>query len=158
MKGVALRPISRTDHAADKPARAHGNARAHREEVPELLGQLATLDVPAVLRQLRASERGLPAVEVQRRRAECGENRIARERREPLVRQVLRRLANPLNLLLLALAAASVTMGDSRAALIIFVMVVLSLTLATIQERRSSRAATAMWSASWAMASTMARP
>ena len=109
--------------------------------MPELLTQLAGLEAPAVLRQLAVSELGLSAAEVARRRQECGENRIAHERREPLALQALKRLANPLNLLLLVLAAMSMGMGDRRAAFIIFVMVILSLTLATIQERRSSRAA-----------------
>ena len=109
--------------------------------MPELLTQLAGLEAPAVLRQLAVSELGLSAAEVARRRQECGENRIAHERREPLALQALKRLANPLNLLLLVLAAMSMGMGDRRAAFIIFVMVILSLTLATLQERRSSRAA-----------------
>jgi len=122
---------------------AHASERGHtrRAEMPELLTQLAGLEAPAVLRQLAVSELGLSAAEVARRRQECGENRIAHERREPLALQALKRLANPLNLLLLVLAAMSMGMGDRRAALIIFVMVILSLTLATIQERRSSRAA-----------------
>jgi Mg2+-importing ATPase len=141
LKSIALQPSSHGDRAAEEAARGHGHARLHREEVPALLAQLAILDVPAVLRELESSERGLAPGEVERRRAQCGENRIARERREPLARQVLLRLANPLNLMLLALAAASVAMGDSRAALFIFAMVFLSLTLATVQERRSSRAA-----------------
>jgi Mg2+-importing ATPase len=105
------------------------------------LAQLAALDIPDVLRELGASEQGLPATEVQRRQAKWGVNRIAHTRREPLVLQVLRRLANPLNVLLLALAGVSGLMGDSRSALIIFVMVILSLTLATVQEHRSNRAA-----------------
>jgi len=141
LKGIALQPISRGDRAVTKGASGHGRVRAHREEVPALLTQLAILDVPVVLRQLQTSERGLSAVEAQRRRAECGENRIAHERRKPLAWQMLQRLANPLNLMLLALAGASLAMGDSRAALFIFVMVGLSLTLATVQEHRSSRAA-----------------
>ena len=141
MNGAAVQPVPHGDRAADKAARGHDHARVHREEIPALLVRLATLDVPAVRRELQGSERGLAPQEVERRRAECGENRIAHERREPLVRQVLLRLANPLNLMLLALAGASVVMGDNRAALFIFVMVFLSLTLATVQERRSSRAA-----------------
>ncbi len=108
---------------------------------PALLTKLAALDLPEVLEQLTASQGGLSAAEAARRRAQWGENRIAHERREPLVLQVLRRLANPLNLLLLALAGISLTMGDRRAALLIVVMVILSLTLATVQEHRSSRAA-----------------
>ena len=141
MKSIALHGISPTDRAGDGSSGSHDRARTRREAVPPLLAQLAALGVSAVLAQLGASESGLSAAEVQRRRAECGVNRIAHERREPLVRQVLRRLANPLNLLLLALAGVSMAMGDRRAALIIFVMVILSLGLATVQERRSSRAA-----------------
>ncbi|HVC31762.1 MAG TPA: magnesium-translocating P-type ATPase [Steroidobacteraceae bacterium] len=117
------------------------HSRAHGQGVPALLAELAALDSPDALRRLAASEGGLAAAEVLRRRAQWGRNRIAQERREPLARQLLRRLANPLNLLLLVLASVSMGMGDRRAAIIIFVMVTLSLTLATVQERRSSRAA-----------------
>ena len=117
------------------------DSRRRRAELPQQLAQLAALDTPAALRQLGASEHGLSAAEIEARREVSGENRIAHERREPLALQVLKRLANPLNLLLLVLAAASMVMGDTRAALLIFVMVILSLTLATVQERRSSRAA-----------------
>jgi Mg2+-importing ATPase len=124
-----------------KAERSGERARARGQGVPPLLAKLAALDVPDALRQVAASECGLTAEEVARRRAEWGPNRIAHERREPLALQVLRRLANPLNLMLLVLAAISMAMGEGRAAFIIFVMVVLSLTLATVQERRSSRAA-----------------
>ena len=129
------------DQARLKLARRGERAHARGQELPPLLAKLAALTVPDALRQLATSEGGLSPGEVQRRRAEWGENRIAHERREPFALQLLRRLVNPLNLLLLVLAGVSTAMGDSRAALIIFVMVILSLTLATIQERRSSRAA-----------------
>ena len=141
MKSVAVHPVSPVDDVAANAPRGRNHTLARKEEVPALLRQLAPLDAATVLRRLGASEHGLSPVEVQRRRDECGGNRVAHERHEPLLRQLLRRLVNPLNVLLLALAAASVAMGDSRAAVIIFVMVGLSLTLATVQERRSSRAA-----------------
>ncbi len=124
-----------------RPTRSGGHSRARGPDVPPLLAKLAALSPPDALRQLEASEHGLSEPEAARRREECGANRIAHERREPLALQVLRRLVNPLNLLLLVLAAVSMAMGDRRAALIVFVMVMLSLTLATVQERRSSRAA-----------------
>jgi P-type Mg2+ transporter len=126
-----------------KPTRGRERERerARGQGAPPLLGQLAVLDVPTALRQLAASASGLSPPEVLRRRAQWGANRVAHERRESLALQMLRRLANPLNLLLLGLAAISLVMGDRRAAVIIFVMVALSLTLATVQERRSSRAA-----------------
>ncbi|MDB6046797.1 MAG: mgtA [Gammaproteobacteria bacterium] len=113
----------------------------HKGEIsPELLG-LTSLSGAEVLQRLRTSERGLSAAEVERRRAAYGANKVAHEERETLVGQFLRRLRNPLNILLLTLASVSVVMGDREAALIISVMVVLSLSLAIIQERRSSKAA-----------------
>ncbi|HJS89401.1 MAG TPA: magnesium-translocating P-type ATPase [Steroidobacteraceae bacterium] len=140
MKSGGADPIAHRERA-DGATPKHERARTGRAAIPERLAQLATLEVAEVLRQLATSEHGLSAAEVERRLEEWGENRIAHERREALALQVLKRLANPLNLLLLALAAVSMVMGDHRAALIIFVMVILSLTLATVQERRSSRAA-----------------
>jgi Mg2+-importing ATPase len=107
---------------------------------PELL-ELAALAPPEVLQRLRTSERGLSDAEAARRRDEYGENKVAHEEHETLAAQLLRRLLNPLNILLLTLAAVSVLMGDREAAVIIFAMVVLSLSLAIIQERRSSQAA-----------------
>jgi len=141
LKGVAFDPGSGTERTAGGGRRKEERAHTHGAELPELLAQLAILEPAAVLRQLGVSEPGLSAAEVARRRQQWGANRIAHERREPLALQVLKRLANPLNLLLLVLAAVSMGMGDRRAALIIFMMVILSLTLATVQERRSSRAA-----------------
>lgn len=120
----------------------HEEARAPRRQgPPQLLLELAGLSEAAVLPRLDTSELGLPRVEVERRRAECGPNRIAHEHHETLAAQFLRRLLNPLNILLLTLAGVSILMGDHEAASIIIVMVILSLLLALIQERRSNTAA-----------------
>lgn len=78
---------------------------------------------------------------MERRRDECGENRIAHEEHATLAAQALGKLLNPLNILLLTLAAVSIFLGEREAALIISCMVLLSLCLATVQERRSSKAA-----------------
>jgi Mg2+-importing ATPase len=120
---------------------AHVQSAARREEIPALLVELAGLDKEQVVERLQTTAAGLSDGEVLRRREQFGTNRVAQERRQSLVMQLLARLLNPLNILLLTLAAVSVAMGDHEAAVMIFVMVVLSLSLATFQERRSGRAA-----------------
>ena len=107
---------------------------------PELL-ELATLSAAQALERLHSAASGLSAAEVQARREQSGPNVVAHEVHETFAVQLLRRLLNPLNLMLLALAGVSLATGGNEAAAIIFLMVLLSLTLAIIQERRSDRAA-----------------
>ncbi|MDE2294239.1 MAG: magnesium-translocating P-type ATPase [Gammaproteobacteria bacterium] len=109
--------------------------------MPALLLELAPLTVPAALGRLQSRVSGLAPGEVGDRRARFGPNRVAHEARETLLMQLLRRLLNPLNLLLLSLAGISVAMGDHEAAAMIVAMVLLSLTLSLVQERRSHAAA-----------------
>jgi len=116
-------------------------AAARKEGLPAELIELAPLSAGDVLERLGSRERGLTLAEAESRRTRFGANRVAHEERETLAAQLLRRLLNPLNVLLLALAGVSVVMGDIEAAIIIFIMVALSLALAITQERRSSLAA-----------------
>ena len=112
-----------------------------KESLPAELLQLAALTAPAALERLHSRPGGLDAMELAERRAAFGVNRVAHEERETLLAQFLRRLLNPLNILLLTLATVSVFMGDREAAAMIFAMVALSLTLSIAQERKSSAAA-----------------
>jgi Mg2+-importing ATPase len=114
---------------------------AHKEGLaPELL-EMAGCTAETALQRLNVSLRGLPLTEVEIRRQRYGPNRVAREEHEPLLHQVLQRLLNPLNILLLVLAGISTLMGDHEAAALIAVMVVLSLSLSLVQERKSDAAA-----------------
>jgi P-type Mg2+ transporter len=106
----------------------------------ELL-ELAALDPAQALARLRSSLKGLSPAEVSERRTRYGLNQVAHEEHETLAVQFFRRLLNPLNILLITLAGVSLAMRDREAAVIILIMVALSLTLAIVQERRSSRAA-----------------
>lgn len=99
------------------------------------------LTAEQVLVRLGVPSGGLSTDEVDRRRGRFGPNRVARERPESLLRQILQRLLNPLNVLLLVLATVSTFMGDREAALFILAMVFLSLFLLLLQERRSDAAA-----------------
>lgn len=110
---------------------------------PELL-DLAQLDNEHVLQRLKSSPEGLSETDAEDRLQSYGQNVIAHEARKGIVVQILQRLRNPLNLLLLTLASVSLVMGDEEAAVIIFMMVVLSVSLAFLQERRSNKAAEAL--------------
>jgi P-type Mg2+ transporter len=131
-------PLFRWPFGHDRGEAGRG---VRKSSVPAKLVELALLEVPEVLQNLDTTAAGLSPTQVSTRRETYGENRVAREEHETLPAQLMRRLLNPLNILLLTLAMVSVVMRDQRAALIIFGMVVLSLSLAIVQERRSSKAA-----------------
>ncbi len=98
---------------------------------------------PAVelLKQLETTPDGLTDVEAAARLLRTGPNEIAREKPQTVTQELLGRAKNPLNALLLTLAAVSWMTGDPRAAIVICVMVVLSIGLAFLQEHRSNQAA-----------------
>ncbi len=73
-----------------------------------------------------------------------GANEVAREARHTVLGEIISRSLNPLNLLLLTLGAASYFIGDQRAAVVIAVMVLLSVSLGFVQEHRSTKAADAL--------------
>jgi Mg2+-importing ATPase len=84
---------------------------------------------------------GLTAEEAAARLRIVGPNLIAHDRQQSPLAELIGRARNPLNFLLLSLAAVSFFLGDRRAAAVITVMVVLSVTLAFVQEHRSNNAA-----------------
>ena len=99
------------------------------------------LSPAAALQKLDSSALGLSDEQVAVRRAQWGENTVAREKPSPWWMQCAKRLIDPLNLLLLTLATLSLLTGDRQAPAIIFIMVLLSLSLSIYQERRSGNAA-----------------
>lgn len=104
----------------------------------------ASLPPEEVLSNLGSSPDGLDGAEASARLRKFGSNTVGERKETALWRQFLRRLANPLNILLLALSGVSVLSGNVESAIIIFAMVVLSLGLGLVQERRSGRAAAAL--------------
>ena len=98
----------------------------------------------AALQQLRSAAEGLTDVEAAARLRSVGPNEVAHEARQTILIELATRAINPLNLLLLVLAGASAAVGDQRAAGVIVVMVVLSISLGFIQEHRSGNAAAAL--------------
>ncbi|WP_432761573.1 magnesium-translocating P-type ATPase [Rhizobium calliandrae] len=109
-------------------------------ETEEVLA-LSRLEPLPTCAHLGSSPDGLTTEEAARRLKIYGPNLVTREKKPTLFRELWGRAKNPLNALLLTLAAMSYFLGDVRAAVVIAVMVVLAITTAFIQEHRSNEAA-----------------
>lgn len=105
------------------------------------LDQLSLATAEAALRALGSGPDGLNAAEAAQRLAATGPNQVAQDAEPSLSAELWGRARNPLNGLLLALAAVSMLLGDLRAAAVIATMVVLAVLTAFIQEHRSNHAA-----------------
>lgn len=101
---------------------------------------MARLPAEAALEALGSAPEGLADSDAEQRLEAQGPNTVAHEAQKSIPRQLFERLMNPLNLLLLALAAISLFMGDRDSAVIISIMVLISVVLSFIQEYRSSAA------------------
>ena len=100
--------------------------------------------LPALFAELGTSPQGLDDREAAARLVRAGPNQVARERPQSILGEFIGKAKNPLNGLLLSLAVISWLTGDARAAIVIACMVVLSVSLAFVQEHRSNRAAAAL--------------
>ncbi|CCM75354.1 magnesium-translocating P-type ATPase [Rhizobium mesoamericanum] len=107
----------------------------------EDLGTVSECSQGKVCELLRSSHSGISSAEARLRRGRYGPNVVGREQRVPLLGEIWSRAKSPLNALLLTLALVSYALGDSRAAIIISAIVVLSVGMAFVQEHRSSKAA-----------------
>jgi Mg2+-importing ATPase len=123
--------------------------RRHRPlEAPEAsaasgkaLGEIARLSPDEALQRLSGTAGGLTPDQVQQRLRDVGPNQVTQQARHTILGELVGRSVNPLNVLLLSLATTSYFLGDQRAAIVIAVMVVLSISLGFIQEHRSNNAA-----------------
>jgi Mg2+-importing ATPase len=116
------------------------HAVAHAD-VPVALTAAGTAPVDTVLRQFDSRMEGLAEERAEQYLQQYGGNAIAMELHGGVLRELWQRARNPLNFLLIALALLSLAIGDPRAALIILLMIVLSVSLAFVQEHRANRAA-----------------
>ncbi len=107
----------------------------------EELLRLSRADPAELLAQLGSNDAGLDPAEAQSRLERVGANTVGHAPGRSVLEELISRANNPLNLLLLALAAISYFLGDIRAASVIAVMVLLAIGTAFIQEHRSNQAA-----------------
>jgi P-type Mg2+ transporter len=124
--GLHARPQSKFNHVA--PVSAD-------------LTAIAGLGPDQALAAAQGAADGLTSAEAVARLARYGLNTIAREGQPSVLAELWGRAMNPLNALLLTLAAVSYFLSDARSAVVIAVMVVLSIGLGFVQEHRSNDAA-----------------
>ena len=112
---------------------------------PAALGQellvAAQVEPAQALARLQSQADGLDAAEAARRLARDGPNDVQHEAPLPDWLRLWRCYVNPFNLLLTALALLSFISADSKATVVIGVMVALSTGIRFVQEGRSHRAA-----------------
>lgn len=126
-----MSPAQHPDNIADR-----NGAR-----VSEQLLETARADREAVLQALDSRIDGLSQREADSRLQQYGLNEIAREKHQSVLMRLLSNIKNPLVLLLTALGVISFLTDDLRAAMIIFMMVVLGVVLRFYQEMRADNAA-----------------
>ncbi len=100
----------------------------------------AALAVSDAFNRLGASDIGLSETEAEERRERVGPNEVEHARRRGFLGEIYDRSKNPLVIQLLVIGLVSAAMGDARAATVVGLMVVLSVALGYVQERRSSLA------------------
>jgi len=113
-------------------------------ESTALLGELARVSAEEALHRMESTSAGLTSAIAAARLSSVGPNEVAHEASQTILGEIVSRSINPLNLLLFSLATASYFVGDRRAAIVIAIMVILSVTLGFIQEHRSTKAAEAL--------------
>lgn len=94
-----------------KPKFLSGAAVPHGAKPPPAVSRelfdLASADAEEACRRLGVSAEGLSPAEADRRLRSYGPNQITRERQAPLLLELWKRFRNPLNAMLLVLAAVS---------------------------------------------------
>lgn len=130
--------------------KAHETARAARSvggfvpgpaRAAQPLSEWATLDPVDVLSRLETTAGGLTEAEAHRRLAAEGPNELPTSTRDGWTWRLLRAVRNPLVVLLVVLAAVSRLTGDSRAATVISLMIILGVLLRFLQETHANAAA-----------------
>jgi P-type Mg2+ transporter len=106
---------------------------------PPALREAASLDSGGVFEALGSSPSGLTAAQAERRLEEHGPNSIG-ERRVRAAAVLWRQLRNPLLILLVVTAVASLAFGERADAYIIFAIIALSVGLGFANEYRSEKA------------------
>ncbi|WP_249523751.1 cation-translocating P-type ATPase [Modestobacter marinus] len=88
--------------------------------------------------------RGLPAAEVDRRRDEHGENRLAEQPRRPALLRFLDQFRSLLILLLLGAALLAGAIGDLKDTVVILVVLLVNATIGFVQENKAERSLEAL--------------
>ncbi|HEY6082262.1 MAG TPA: cation-transporting P-type ATPase, partial [Chitinophagaceae bacterium] len=108
---------------------------------PELIATASAANTDALLEFLGADKNGLTEEAVKARQEKYGKNEVAHEKAQSWYRMMYTNLVNPFVILLFILGVVSYLTDDTRATIVVSVMVVVSVLMRFIQEFRSSKAA-----------------
>ena len=102
-----------------------------------------------VISELSSDANGLTSGEAERRLAEHGKNKLAEGKKDSIIKQLLKQLADPMIIILLVAAAISgvlaVTQGESFAdVIIILAVVIVNAVLGVYQENKAEKAIEAL--------------
>jgi P-type Mg2+ transporter len=117
------------EKAGEFTFRLAGRLYRHAQRTPE-----------EIFYRLRSSIFGLTAVQVDERKKLYGANEVTGDNQQTSLKLLLKAFRNPFNYLICTLAGVSYLTHDLRAALVMGTMVVLSVILTFVQERRSGLA------------------
>lgn len=91
--------------------------------------------------KLRTSDKGLPEQEAKKRLFEYGLNEPAKKKKRTILRQIFSKFLNPLVIVLFIIGGFSLFFGERISAIIVFLMAIMSIALAFVQEHRANKAA-----------------
>ncbi len=115
-----------------------------RTKEEERLMEVCTAPAVQALQIMGSNERGLDAEEATQRLEKYGRNEISHVKRLNILQDILRRLKSPLVIQLLVIASVSGLTGDAISATIVCAMIVLSVGLSFVLDRRSNQAVEAL--------------
>jgi Mg2+-importing ATPase len=102
--------------------------------------ELCAVSEQEAIETLKSSLKGLTSEEAERRLGQYGANELAHAKQLGFWGDIFRRCKSPLVIQLLVIAAVAGVIGEAKSAVIVAAMVVLSVGLSYILDRRSSRA------------------
>ena len=121
-------------------AQSASSKGADSSEHERRMVELCAVSVQEAIKALNSTPKGLSTEEAERRLDKYGANELAHAKQLGFWGDIFRRCKSPLVIQLLAIAAIAGVIGEAKSAVIVGAMVVLSVGLSYILDRRSSRA------------------
>jgi Mg2+-importing ATPase len=101
---------------------------------------ICKLTQQATLLKLESTENGITSDEAEKRLEEFGKNELAHTKEIGVIQDLYNRCKSPLVIQLILIAAISSLMGDSKSTIVVACMIILSIGLSFILDRRSGKA------------------
>jgi len=134
-------PLDIEERTAIRPAPPLMRKKAGSPAASSLLAEVSRMKPDEALARLKTTIDGLIDSEAEQRLTEVGPNELAKEKKHGWLWRLMITLRNPLVILLAALAILSFATGDSRAGIVMSLMVALGVILRFVQESRADSAA-----------------